>query len=196
VKTIIKAKAVMMNGRALQLPASKGGKGHYQPILASIVGQLDAMHSYHCKLLVIRLDVHLYDGTHDNKVLSDLMRRYRKWTTRKGYERLGYVWCREQETGKAQHYHLALILDASKTRHPHHHIEQIEHLWHTRELGSVYTPTNCYTVLKRGDKLAFQKLFNRLSYLGKVASKASRPMLTNDYSSSRFKPKKCDQLRA
>ncbi len=103
--------------------------------------------------------------------------------------RLGFIWCREQEHSHAQHYHCVFILDGNKTRHPHRHIEQIEGLWEERQLGSVYTPKNCYIVLKRGDDEAYQRLFDRLSYLAKVATKNLRAPATNDYSTSRIKPK-------
>lgn len=190
VKKIIKSQSVVLNGRVLQLPASKGGKGHYQPILARIVDQLDAMLSHHCKLLVFRLDFHLNGGTDNNRLMSEFIRRYRKWTKRQGYSRLGFIWCREQESSKAQHYHCVFIFDGNKTRHPHRHIRQIERLWDAFQQGSVFTPKNCYCVLKRDDDAAYQLLFDRLSYLAKVATKNIRPATTNDYSASRIKAKK------
>lgn len=189
VKKITRVQTVVINGKYLQLPASKGGKGYYQPILERTVDQLDAMLSHHCKLLAFRLDFHLNDGTVNNHLLSEFIRRYRKWAKRQGYSRLGFIWCREQVSGTAQHYHCVFILDGNKTRHPHRHIRQIERLWDAFQLGSVFTPKNCYYVLKRGDDAAYQRLFDRISYLAKVATKSIRPATTNDYSTSRIKPK-------
>lgn len=180
---------MLINEKELHLPASKQGRGHYLPILVKTVEQLDAMLSYDCKILVFRFDLHLYESTDDNQLMSQLIRRYRQWIGRQGHSRLGFIWCREQATGKAQHYHCAFILDANKTRHSHHHIKKIERLWMDRDYGNVYTPKNCYYVIKRDDAKSYQRAFSRLSYLAKVDTKDVRPSTTNDYSTSRIKPK-------
>lgn len=188
-KKIIKEPAVVINGKALQLPISKQGKGHYLPILQITVDQLDAMLSHHCKVLVLRLDLRLHMGSPDNRVMSSFIHRYRNSLQNKGFKRIGYVWCREQDTSHAQHYHCVFLLDGNKARHPHNIIKAIEHLWEDWELGSVYTPGKCYRLLKRDDSDGYQTLFERLSYLAKVATKSNRAVTTNDYSASRIKPK-------
>lgn len=182
----------MINGKALWLPPSKQGKGHYLPILEALVGQLDAMLSHHCKVLVFRLDLHLYQGSDDNAVLSAFIRRYRSWAERQGHHHIGFIWCREQHSSTAQHYHCAFMLDGNKHRHPHRIIEAIERLWRDRELGYVHTPKRCYKLLKRDDSATYQQVFNRCSYLAKVATKQQRLPTTNDYSASRIKVKQRD----
>lgn len=177
----------MINGRSFDLPASKQGKGHYLPILEAVVEQLDALLSYHSKILVFRQDLRLYDGTDTNDPMSTLIRRYRPWLRRRGHKRLGYIWCREQDTSDAQHYHSAFILNANNTRHPKYHINQIEHYWEILGNADARTPKNCYLVIKRGDNTAYQQAFKRLSYLAKVATKDKRDKATNDYSASRIK---------
>jgi len=189
-KKVITGPVVVVNNHTLNLPNSKKGLGHYLPLLEKTVEQLDAMLSYHCQVMVLRIDLRLYVGTTDNKPMSDFIRRLRKRLTSKGYKRVGYVWCREQQSSAAQHYHLAVIVDANKSRHPHNLIELIQYLWETWGHVKPYTPKNCYGVIKRGDDVAYEKQFCRLSYLAKVATKENREKTTNDYSASRIKPKK------
>jgi len=190
VKKVVLAPVVLINNHTLTLPNSKKGLGHYLPLLEKTVEQLDAMLSYHCQVMVLRIDLRLYVGTTDNKPMSDFIRRLRKRLTAKGYKRVGYIWCREQQSSAAQHYHLAVIVDANKSRHPHNLIELIEYLWETWGHVKPYTPKNCYAVIKRGDDIAYGSQFSRLSYLAKVATKDNREKTTNDYSTSRIRLKK------
>jgi hypothetical protein len=81
------------------------------------------------------------------------------------------------------------MLDANKTRHPHNAIKLLEHQWETWEMGTTYTPKNCYKLVLRNNETAYQQVFNRISYLAKVDSKQQRAGTTNDYSTSRIKPK-------
>ena len=69
---------VEINGQAFTLPYSKGGKGHYYEILQKIVDQTDAMLSHHCKVLIFRIDLHLYDDTANSEQLSRFFRRLKK----------------------------------------------------------------------------------------------------------------------
>jgi len=188
-KKVIIGPEVIVGNHTLTLPYSKKGLGHYLPLLEKTVEQLDAMLSYHCQVMVLRMDLRLHVGTSDNKPMSDFIRRLRKRMSAKGYKRVGYIWCREQQSSAAQHYHLAVIVDANKSRHPHHLIKLIEYLWETWGHVKPYTPKNCYGVIKRGDDIAYGKQFSRLSYLAKVATKDNREKVTNDYSTSRIKPK-------
>jgi len=186
-KKIINVPKVKIHGHDLALPRSKSGLGHYFPILEKTVEQLDSMLSYHCKVLVVRVDLHLYEAAVDNKLMSDFIRRLKKRLKSQGHKRVGYIWCREQQTSDVPHYHFALIVDANKSRHPRHLIELIEYFWETWGNVKPYTPKNCYGIIKRDNSRAYEKQFKRLSYLSKVATKDLREKTTNDYSTSRIK---------
>ena len=188
-KKIIKSRAIKISTHDLNLPASKSGLGHYLPQLEQTVGQMDAMLSHHSKVLVVRTDLHLYVGSDDNKPMSDFIRRLRKKLSSMGHKHFGYIWCREQNVSDVQHYHLAVMVDGNKMRHPHHLIGLIEYFWETWGHVKPYVPQNCYSLIKRGDDEAFQKVFDRLSYLAKVATKGKRKKTTNDHSTSRIKLK-------
>ncbi len=184
---MIKSKQVTLNGKLLNLPQSKQGKGHYLEILEVIVDQIDAMQSHHSRVLVLRVDLHLHEWTASNSVVSELISRFRKKLARRDIKRLGYIWCREQDGSDAQHYHFAFLIDGNKHRHPKRLIEEIQCIWDERQIGFTYVPKRCYTLLKRGDYVTYQKTFDRLSYLAKVATKSKRKATTNDYSASRIK---------
>lgn len=190
VKKVIKATRVELGGRSLELPMSKGNQGHFLPILAKIDDQVSAMLSHHSKVLMYRLDFRLYDCTESNEVMSSFLRRYLKTLRRaSNINRVAYVWCREQYKADHQHYHSAFIVDGNKHQYPSLLIDQARLHWEDRDIGTLSIPKQCYTMLRRGDDEAYQRVFERLSYLAKVFSKGTRSDTVNDYSTSRIKPR-------
>lgn len=187
---MIKAKRVELGGRSLELPMSKGNQGHFLPILAKIDDQVSAMLSHHCKVLVYRLDLRLNDYTESNEVMSSFLKRYIQTLRRTSkLNRVAYVWCREQHKANQQHYHVVFMVDGNKHQYPSLLIDQARLHWEDRDIGTLSIPNQCFTMLRRGDDEAYQQVFERLSYLAKVFSKVSRGNSTNDYSTSRIKPK-------
>ena len=187
---MIKNSQVCLGARTLTLPFSKNNEGHFLPILAKIESQVSAMLSHHCKILAVRLDLHVYDQSSTNEVISKLIRWLRKHLQQRlGLSNVGYIWCREQGKASKQHYHLVVMVDANKHRHPTTLVNLVCRYWQAKDIGTVWIPKHCYYVIKRGDDEAFQKLFNRLSYLAKVATKApiNRNATSNDYEGSRVK---------
>lgn len=164
-------------------------QGCFVEILERTKQQLDAMLSHHCKVLVLRLDLSVNEYTPKNELMSKFMRKVRKKLgAHYGFTRVGFIWAREQEKAKKQHYHFALIVDANKVRHPHRMIsicEDVAEAWELR----LFTPKQCYYQIKRGDEIAYQKAYRRLSYLAKTRGKGYKLDSANDYSSSRIKAK-------
>lgn len=164
-------------------------QGCYVEILERTKQQLDAMLSHHCKVLVLRLDLSVNDYTPKNEIISKFIRKARKkFEAQYGFTRMGFIWAREQEKAKKQHYHFALIVDANKVRHPHRMISICEGIAEAWELR-LFTPKHCYYQIKRGDEIAYQKAYHRLSYLAKTRGKGYKAHSANDYSSSRIKAK-------
>ncbi|MEX1670345.1 inovirus-type Gp2 protein [Zhongshania guokunii] len=178
---------VMVNGYPLQLGPGKAHLGHYLEILQAAADQLDAMLSHHSKVLVFRIDFHLHAATTDNAPMSGFVRRFRKKLSRRDFKRLGFIWCREHNTGNAQHYHATFIVDGNKCRHPHNLIKLIQYEWEWRELGRVYVPANCYYLVRRNAPYSAKRALARMSYLAKVDTKQQRSASTNDYSASRLR---------
>jgi hypothetical protein len=164
--------------------------GCFVVMLSRVDEQLKAMLSYHCQVLVLRLDLHMNNYSPDNSLVSKYMKKLKKKLIAKyALMRVGHVWAREREKAKSQHYHLVLMIDANKVRHPSKIIELCESIWMAWEQPKPYTPKNCYSVLKRGDKKKYDEVFRRISYLAKERGKGYKAKTANDYSTSRIKVK-------
>lgn len=180
---------VAISGHQLSIKAN-GKRGCFIEILESTKQQMDAMLSHHCKVLVIRIDLHVNHYQPDNILISNFVRKLRKKLNAKyNLSRLGYIWVREQERAKHQHYHFALLIDANKIRHPKKVINLIEDIWQKWQLPKPFTVKNCYYLIRRGDDTAYQKAFNRLSYMAKERGKGYKAKTANDFSTSRIRPK-------
>jgi len=180
---------VVIQGQALPINAN-GKHGCFVEILARTKDQLDAMLSHHSRILVIRFDLHVDTFQPDNKLISDFVRKLRKKLKANfNLTRIGYIWAREQEKAKQQHYHFALIIDANKVRYPTRVLETVDVIWQAWLLPKPYTPKNCYYVVKRFDTVKFQEAFNRLSYMAKTRGKGYKSKTANDYSTSRINHK-------
>ena len=89
--------------------------GCFLEILECIKQQMDTMLSHHSKIIVVRLDLHVDAYCPDNELMSKFIMKIRKkLCAHFGLKRLGFIWVREQEKAKKQHYHIAIILDANK----------------------------------------------------------------------------------
>jgi hypothetical protein len=72
-------------------------------------------------------------------------------------KRVGFIWCRELETAKQQHYHYALMIDGHKVNYPYEITNKIKELWRQLD-GSEYFPKNCYYNVKRDDYETIQAI--------------------------------------
>ena len=161
--------------------------GCYVEILERLKDQMDAMLSHHCKILIIRFDLHLNYYTGDNKRISQYVRKLRKRLKSKfGFKRIGFLWVREIEKAKQQHYHFVLMLDGNKVQQASHVLTLVESCWTRWGEPKPYTPKNCYYRVARGDMASFQGAFYRCSYLAKIRGKGYKDKAANDYSASRI----------
>ena len=173
-----------------------GKKDKYREILSALYHQLNNMISHHHKLLLVRSDLHLYDYTEDNKLISDFMRKLiKRLKSRYKVKRVGYLWARERvlkhtdNHNKPQHYHLLIVLDGSKVQHPSRIHKLIEDIWCLWGQPKPYTPKNSYYQIRRGNQAQFNAAFKRGTYLAKVQTKGNKASETNTYSASRLKKK-------
>ena len=156
----------------------------------SMINQVGAMLSHHSKVHLIRFDFRLYEYTNNNEIVSKFNRILFKWLKRRyDVKRIGFVWCREMEKAKQQHYHYALMLNGHKVRHPHEILPKVKDIWETHLQGSEYTPKRCYYNLTRDCEASIQRAVWRISYLAKARGKGYRPPQTKDYGTSRIKHK-------
>ena len=108
---IIHDEAIKVRGDTWWVNSAKSGLISHA--VKSMIGQVDAMLSHHSKVHVIRFDLRMYEHADNNYIMTIFNRKLHKWLKRKyKLSRVGYIWCRELETAKQQHYHYALIIDS------------------------------------------------------------------------------------
>ena len=158
-------------------------------ILNSGIGQLLAMLSFHSRVLTIRVDLHMREYEASNIRISKFISKLRKWLAcHYKMKRIGYLWVREQERAKSQHYHLILYLDGNKIRYPSKINKWVREYWTWHDQPKPPTIKNCYTMVHRDDKESLDESVYRMSYLAKKRGKGYGGPKTRDYSSSRIIP--------
>lgn len=161
--------------------------GIYSDIAKKMINQVEVMLEYHSKLHLIRFDLHLYKLTENNELITKFNRILFRWLKQVyGLKRIGFIWCREMEKSKVQHYHYVLMLDGHKVRNPYSILPKIKDVWENQIQGFQYTPKNCYYNLYRNDYGSIQSAIWRISYLAKVKSKGCKLAQTKNYSTSRI----------
>lgn len=165
------------------------GSGIYAHTMRAILGQLFAMLSHHNKVIVFRFDLASPDYTDTNKNITDFLRRLSgRIKNHYGLSRFGYVWVREQEKAKSQHYHFALMLDGNKIQKPSLLWELVKTCWEFTD-GRCWLPENAYYRLSRYSHHQTAEAIYRLSYLAKGRGKGYKPDQTKNYGTSRIKPR-------
>ena len=184
---ITKDKAITVNGQTWWVNSQ--GSGLITHAIKAMIGQVDAMLSHHSKIHIIRFDLRVYEYTENNEKMTTFNRRLHKWLKRKyNLKRIGFMWCRELETAKKQHYHYALMVDGHKVNFPNEITNKVKELWRQLD-GSEYFPDNCYYNVKRDDYESIQNAIWRISYLAKARGKGYKPEQTKNYGTSRIKTK-------
>ena len=158
----------------------------YSDILDKGIKQLITMLNKHCKVLVIRLDVHIPEHTKLNSNIGlflDYLKRYiqRTYSTK----HVGYIWVRETEKAKKQHYHLCVYVDGNKVRTSYKIVQWAEQYLKTKGM-TLYRPDNTFMMVYRNDKSTIDDAVYRMSYLAKVRGKGYVDKNVRNYSSSRL----------
>ena len=169
-----------------QIKIQQGKQGAYFEIITSTIEQLDLALKIHKRVLVHRFDLHPNKYTGNNEPLSKFMKRLKQWIYRHyGINSIGYIWAREQERSKQQHYHVAIFLDGNKIQHPKKLNAQIKEMWMPNGYMPVI-PRPYYYINKDDNKTRLDAIY-RLSYLAKVRGKGYRDPQAKDYQASRLK---------
>ena len=177
----------VVGGDVVKLPINVTKKsGCYVEILEAIIRELVAMLSIHSKVLAVRFDVHLYDHTDDNEVISDFLKPLGRWIERTYSSKLGYVWVREHATVKNQHYHFLVMVNGDKAKSAYNIIERAEKIAEIQQLH-IGLCDKAKTMVRRGDVEAFNKVIKRGSYLAKERTKLhGKGKTANNFSGSRI----------
>ena len=177
-----------LNNECLKINAGLN-KGIYLEILTRIISQLDIAYSIHKRLLILRFDLHLNHYTPNNEVISKFIKRTKQWLSRNyKIKDIGYVWVRELERAKTQHYHCVLFLDGDRIQHPSKLIKRIKETWFDN--GHMPVIQNPYYFLDKNNHQEMRgEVIDRVSYLAKTRGKGYRSPQAKDYQTSRLKLK-------
>lgn len=190
------------------LPINTGGGDYYCYVepLEKIKRELDTMLTYHNKVFVFRLDVHVHSYSPTNEHITNFRRSFVKWLkSHYKMKRVGYAWCREVETAKKQHYHLLFMLDGDKVNRVgevdpkkrtdndtfYGLFERIEHIASIQDLTvSLPRKRPSYMIkrseLEQGNFTKYHQAFYRSSYLAKERGKKLKAERANSFSTSRL----------
>ncbi len=168
-----------------QYPINSSKSGCYTKILQRIIEQITAMRAHYGRVLFIRLDLHHENFGDDNSLVSAFMKSARAIVqSRYQTAHLGYLWARELERAKCQHYHVILLVDGDKVRHPSALLDLLVESW-AKQGGVSSIPKNGFIHID--DENSEAKAVHRASYLAKARGKGYRPDGVRDFDCSRIK---------
>lgn len=183
----------------LKLPIQNMGKDGkiyncYVEPLQRFKREIDAMLSHHCKVFVLRFDVHVHTHSQTNEVITKFRKSYAERIKRYyKTKNVAYVWCREVEKSKKQHYHLADIVDGNEAWVAGALLAIADEVASIQDLSIGYCPSPSYLIkrtdLDKGDYSTYNDAFYRLSYLAKERGKTIKAERANSYQTSRIKPR-------
>lgn len=183
----------------LELPIQNKGKDGkiyncYVEPLQRFKREIDAMLSHHCKVFVLRFDVRVHTYTPTNTVITDFRKSYAERVKRYyKTKNVAYVWCREVEKKKKQHYHFAVIVDGNEAWVAGALLAMAEEVAAIQDLSIGYCDNPSYLIkrtdLAKGDYNTYNDAFYRLSYLAKERGKTIKAERANSYQTSRIKPR-------
>lgn len=157
--------------------------GCYTKPLSHMIRRILGAVEHYGRVLFVRFDLSMGDYEATSERLSDFLKRAGKYVKREYQARMEYIWAREQEKSKSQHYHVALIIDGDKLRHPARLLVELSELWE-RKGGRLWTPENCYQMTERNN---IANVIYRVSYLAKERGKGYRPNGVRDFGYSQIK---------
>ena len=135
----------------------------------------------HSQILIVRFDLHVPQYTEDNTQISGFMAKLNYWIKShyKGVNEVRYVWAREHEKAKQQHYHVVLMLNGNKIRNPYYIHEKGKEIWSSLRGTSYHISKHHH--FHRDDHDSICEAFYHISYLAKARGKGYKPHHTKNY---------------
>ena len=147
----------------------------------------------HCKVFVMRMDIHLPQEI-EQSLIMDFNHRFIEKEKNAGYDPL-YIMVREYSSEKHIHYHMGLFLDGNRTNNPYQHFQNARIV-----LGNICGSYGCINECNDGHRngimlerntVTYNDLFEVLiqfSYLAKIKTKEDVPGKTFFYSKVQITP--------
>lgn len=194
-----------INGKLLPINTFGGTRACYVEMLKAAKREFDSMQSWHEKVLMVKVDVHVRadDVGSTNAIMTDYLDRMREWVGGKQYnaKRMGYVWVREVSTQGGLHYHVWLMINGKDAKSGYNFIEKsrqiVERHSHRGYRNVPYPPKSkdgiekeYFYLVRRDDDNEYEKAFYHVSYFAKERTKDKHNLSPKgkNYSSSRITP--------
>lgn len=141
----------------------------------------------HCRVFVMRIDVHLPQEMNQSLIM-DFNHRFIEKEKNAGYDPF-YIMVRELSTEKNIHYHMVLFLDGNKTNNPYTHFQNARIV-----LGNICGSYGCINECNDGQRNGIMlernmtpyselyEVLRQISYLAKTKTKEDVPGKTFFYS--------------
>lgn len=165
--------------------------GCFTPILKAGINQLNIAYEKWGRVMVYFFGLHQSEATDNSKAVSNFIDKRLKYHLAKQYgiNEVGFLWVRENETSKNQHYHMALFLDGDKIQHSRKLAVLLKTLWVAKKGQTINYVENSFYYITQAEQISLEDgPINRLSYLAKERGKGYRPSQSKDYGASRLKP--------
>lgn len=186
-KTITYSKFVQFEGKHYAI--LQGKQGVFSKIMHRLNEELSASLHLWGRVFALRFDLHHTDIYRENNSwVSQFFKNLKRRLEREyGMAAIGYLWVREQEKAKAQHYHVVIFLDGNKIRHSSKINTIIRDTWISiNSINHVAIPEKPFYFVDNEEMLA--DTMQRISYLAKVRGKGYRSKQVKDfYGSSLYK---------
>ncbi|TXH97676.1 MAG: inovirus Gp2 family protein [Rheinheimera sp.] len=184
-KHITKKNYVIHRREKVPIINEPGYSGVYTYMAKKCFEQFDLGLDRWKRQLFIRFDLEPGASSETNEVMTRLLKRVRYQFGAIGLTEFGYLWCREQGKGEAEHYHLTIWVDGDKYRASNSLTPIIETSW--ENIGGVSKARRCRYHFVYDDETRLNAL-RWLSYLCKAKGKGMKETQTKDYGMSRLKP--------
>lgn len=176
-----------IQGNLFEVP--NGKLGWYPKMVYRFVDQLEVMLTHSRCVMAVRFDLRMTGYSESNKIMTIFWRRLGKRLGKKyGSLKLGYIWAREQERAKQQHYHVVMLVDKDTIHYSGIVTDAVIETWRRITDLQAHIPKNPYYIVKPDDWKSFSRVLERMTYLAKFRGKGYRPAQTKDFGSSRIKP--------
>lgn len=176
----------LINGNVFEVPY--GYLGWYPKILYRFADQLEAMLTHSRCVMAVRFDLRMNGYSDSNVLMTIFWRRLRKKLKRRYANfKLGFVWVREKEKAKQQHYHVVALVSKDIVHYSGTITTAVIEVWKGITDTQAHIPKNCYYTVKENNWQSFEKPLKRVAYLAKSRGKGYKPDQTKDFGSSRIK---------
>lgn len=167
--------------------------GCYTSILRKIIERMLAIREQYGRFLMVVFELHHPQFEGDSNMVSAYMKSVRAYVkSRYQMPDSAFVWVREKEQAKGQHYHVTLLVDGDKVRNSlgeHGLSDSLKEIW-KRKGGSIHHSAYHFV----DDDLSFNEAFKHASYMAKGRGKGYQPKGARNLGCSHLKKKLIPEL--